>query len=61
MKLKTIMLRESQAQDYVLFDSFSVKLQERQNHSDKADQWLPRDGVGEGKAGAQGHKGTFFG
>lgn len=37
-----------------------MKLQERQNHNDKADQWLPRDGVGEGKAGAKGHKGTFL-
>lgn len=38
-----------------------MKLQERQNHSDKADQWLPRDRVGEGKAGTKGHKGTFLG
>lgn len=36
------------------YDSISMKLQERQNHSDKADQQLPRE---EGRA----CKGALFG
>lgn len=45
---KTMLSEISQAQKSMYCDSISMKLQKRQNRSDKADQWLPRE-VGEGR------------
>lgn len=40
---KTMLGEISQAQKSMYCDSISMKLQKSQNHSDKADQWLPRE------------------